>query len=132
MTTIIIRTPAPPCDSCRGACCIAPKGAKTLAALNPEEVPHFPEAIRRKDGEMALPVKADGRCVHLGDDNQCQIYDQRPQVCRQFNCLHGYCLGRNRHGFFLQDHPEIVELIELQYPDFVARKIQEQYARPVI
>jgi len=25
-------------------------------------------------------------CVHLGDDNRCQIYEHRPRACREFDC----------------------------------------------
>ena len=33
-----------------------------------------------------LPYKS-GKCVFLdGHTNQCKIYDQRPGVCRTFNC----------------------------------------------
>ena len=81
---------------------------------------------------MALPVKPDGRCIHLGDDNQCQIYERRPRVCQQFNCLYGYCLGRTRHGFFLQDNPDVVTLLETTYPEYTHNARIEQAKKPEI
>ncbi len=129
---LTILTPAPPCDKCHGTCCTTGPGHETLAALEPEEHDRFPEAVVKRDGTRALPVTAAGRCIHLGDDSRCQIYDRRPIVCQQFNCLFGYWLGRNRHGFFLQDHPEVVELIELTYPDFVAARNAERLQRPIL
>lgn len=46
------------CTKC-GACCIAPD----IAALS-------------------KPLGL--RCPHLSDDNLCQVYDNRPQVCRSY------------------------------------------------
>ena len=46
------------CSRC-GACCVAPD----IAAL---------------DKPLGL------RCPHLGADNLCQVYDRRPQVCRDY------------------------------------------------
>ncbi len=28
-----------------------------------------------------MPSKKDGSCVYLNSDNQCDIYDSRPEVC---------------------------------------------------
>jgi Fe-S-cluster containining protein len=47
-----------PCRQC-GACCIAPD----IAAL-------------------AKPLGQ--RCMHLGSDNLCSIYSQRPDICRRY------------------------------------------------
>jgi Fe-S-cluster containining protein len=47
-----------PCTSC-GVCC------KTL----PRRVPGW-------------PLRADGACAHLQDDDRCAIYATRPDVCR--------------------------------------------------
>ena len=38
------------------------------------------DIARRSKG--ILPVKEDGSCGFLGDDNRCTIYHWRPQVCR--------------------------------------------------
>lgn len=46
------------CSKC-GACCVAPD----IAAL---------------DKPLGL------RCPHLGDDNLCRAYEQRPAVCRSY------------------------------------------------
>jgi hypothetical protein len=31
--------------------------------------------------------KAPGRCIALGEDSLCSIYDNRPSVCREFPAL---------------------------------------------
>jgi Fe-S-cluster containining protein len=46
------------CSQC-GACCVAPD-------------------------VTSLGKAAGVRCVHLMDDNKCEIYDDRPLVCRQY------------------------------------------------
>jgi len=46
------------CTRC-GACCVAPD----IAAL---------------DKPLGL------RCPHLGEDNLCRVYENRPQVCRDY------------------------------------------------
>ena len=33
-----------------------------------------------------LKKKEDGSCIFLDDNNNCSIYENRPRVCREFNC----------------------------------------------
>ncbi len=33
-------------------------------------------------------AKEDGSCIHLDDENQCKIYDSRPEVCRVSFAIH--------------------------------------------
>lgn len=47
------------CSQC-GLCC------KVVGSI-----PGFPE-----------PVKEDGSCAHLNEDNTCSIYEKRPLICR--------------------------------------------------
>lgn len=126
---------SPPCDQCRAACCTRP-GHAALVYLHEDEIGQFPEAIhvpsRHEPEKMMLPVNAQGRCIFLGDDNRCRIYERRPRACREFNCLYSYRLGKNRHGFFLEDHPDVVQLIETLRPAFAESRILEQRQRPEI
>lgn len=41
------------------------------------------EIIGDKNGEV-YPFTEDGKCVFLTPDNRCAIYDDRPDVCRQY------------------------------------------------
>lgn len=34
----------------------------------------------------ATGITVEHRCVHLGDDNLCKIYENRPEYCRNFFC----------------------------------------------
>jgi len=40
---------------------------------------------RSPDGELVLQRRWDGACVHLGEQG-CTVYEQRPAVCRTFDC----------------------------------------------
>ena len=40
---------------------------------------------RSLDGEVVLQRRSDGACVHLGERG-CTVYEQRPAVCRTFDC----------------------------------------------
>lgn len=115
--------PLPPCQSCNGACCSLP------VEIDGDEVADFPDAVcvpeqcgNRVVDTWMLPRKADGRCVYLDVNNRCRIYERRPRVCREFNCLCGYKLTAQRHSFFLDEHPEVARLIELQYPEWAASR----------
>ncbi len=72
---------SPPCDGCT-ACCREPK---LHVDLDNDEVVNFPGAVQRADGKWYLPKREDGSCVHL-IDNQCSIYDKRPNACRLYDC----------------------------------------------
>jgi Putative zinc- or iron-chelating domain len=71
-----------PCGACT-ACCHYPavvvdekRDRKRLARLLTERSP---------DGELVLQRRSDGACVHLGKQG-CTVYEQRPAVCRTFDC----------------------------------------------
>jgi Fe-S-cluster containining protein len=40
---------------------------------------------RDADGELVLRRRADGACIYLGERG-CTVYEQRPSVCRSFDC----------------------------------------------
>lgn len=44
---------------------------------------HDRAAVFIEEGEWYLLVYT--RCKHLGDDNLCQSYDTRPQICRDYS-----------------------------------------------
>jgi Putative zinc- or iron-chelating domain len=71
-----------PCGGC-SACCHYPgivvdekRDRKLLAHLLTERSPN---------GELVLQRRSDGACVHLGERG-CTVYEQRPAVCRTFDC----------------------------------------------
>ena len=40
---------------------------------------------RSPEGELVLQRRSNGACVHLGGRG-CTVYEQRPAVCRTFDC----------------------------------------------
>ncbi len=100
----------PPCEQCTAACC---KQTTQPAAVMLEEYEIDYESILVNDCLMGI-VRAipyvNNKCFYL-TDNKCSIYDRRPVRCREFNCVLGY--NKNRFSFFLEDHPDVVRLIEL-------------------
>ena len=64
--------------------------------------------------EKVLPYR-EGRCVFLGGDDRCLIYDDRPINCRRFQCVGGFnagCTAGGRHGTFLTRNPAVLALLE--------------------
>jgi Fe-S-cluster containining protein len=128
-------TPDPPCNQCQAACCHQSFDHPFAVLLREDEHDQFPEAVITDLGEGSGPVwralpYVDGKCIHLGGDNRCQIYDRRPQGCRDFNCLFSYRLRQKYHGFFLEDRPELVAVIEATYPQWTEARKAEQPRRP--
>lgn len=104
----------PPCARCRGYCCKSDQ--PFIVRLLPEEAGKYhAAAYDDKEGTHALPT-VDGRCVYLDDNDRCRVYADRPQRCREFSCLAGYAACGGRHSFLLEDHPDLVELLEAEYP----------------
>ncbi len=62
----------PPCSECTGACCIS----YDVIVLEPDEVKHF--------GVPHILIGSDG-CQYL-EKGRCSIHNERPQVCRNFDC----------------------------------------------
>jgi Fe-S-cluster containining protein len=50
-----------------------------------DEVPDYMMVEAEFDNVWHMRQHPDGRCIALGADNACTIYDTRPTVCRQFD-----------------------------------------------
>lgn len=77
-----------PCGSCR-ACCrasyfihIRTDETRTLAAVPPAWLVSAPGT---RSGDKVIGVTPDGSCPLLSRNN-CSIYDDRPQTCRDYDC----------------------------------------------
>ena len=111
-----------PCDLCTAACCrqnghefavlLEGEGERRRFAAFAEDVP-----VEHEGGitlERVIPYR-DGRCVFLGTDDRCTIYDDRPGNCRRFQCVTGYHLGGGqvgRHSRFLDQNRTVLGLLE--------------------
>lgn len=110
-----------PCDRCFAACC-KQNGHDYAVLLEGDELRKFAafsievkvHAGSRIASERVLSYRS-GRCVFLGPDDRCTIYDDRPAACRRFECLSGFHQrGRDlaRHGEFLARNPRVAEMLD--------------------
>jgi len=108
-----------PCGSCVAACC-KQNGHDYAVLLRGDEVRKFAawsiNAQLKQDDQLiterVLPY-AEGRCQFLGTDDGCTIYEDRPQSCREFECVTAYNNdGVGRHGRFLQLNPHVLKLLD--------------------
>jgi Fe-S-cluster containining protein len=110
-----------PCDLCTAACC-RQNGHEFAVLLEGEferrRFAPFSRDVAVNSGgrvvvERVLPYR-DGRCVFLGTDNRCTIYDDRPRNCPRFQCIDGF---RRRggdtggHGEFLRLNPRVLKML---------------------
>jgi Fe-S-cluster containining protein len=111
-----------PCDLCTAACC-RQNGHDYAVLLEGEQERRRFAAFAmdiaisgdgRTSVERVLPYR-NGRCVFLGDDGRCSIYDDRPMNCRRFQCVSGYHQGGasvGRHSTFLSRNGGVLKVLE--------------------
>jgi Fe-S-cluster containining protein len=114
----LVGTGVSPCGRCFAACC-RQNGHAYAVLLEGEERRRFAlwavDVRIERDGavtvEKVLPY-AQGRCVFLGDDDRCTIYEARPAACRRFECAPELDRhGPGRHGRFLELNPRVLALL---------------------
>ncbi|MFC1567030.1 YkgJ family cysteine cluster protein [bacterium] len=86
----------PDCKNCEGECC----SYVTIQIDEPEDQSDY-ETLRWyllhenvhvfKDEERDWYVEVKSKCKALGKDNQCRIYDKRPEICRDHGLGHEEC-----------------------------------------
>ena len=105
-----------PCHVCTAACC-KQNGHTYAVLLEPDEhrkfAPFSVDAPIQNGSlraiERVLPYR-DGRCMFLGGDDLCTIYEDRPQSCRNFECIKGYKPQRG-HSAFLLRNPAVLAIL---------------------
>jgi Fe-S-cluster containining protein len=111
-----------PCDRCTAACC-KQNGHEYAVLLEGDERRKFAafavDALMAGDAcsvvEKVLPYR-EGRCVFLGGDDRCTIYEDRPMNCRRFECVTGYHQAGadlTTHSRFLSLNPAVRRLLEV-------------------
>lgn len=84
----------PTCAKGCGACChleveVTQDEGELLARLVLDGLSIDParlavQAARpRRSADWGFPIREDNRCVFLGDDDACRIYEARPSICRK-------------------------------------------------
>ena len=110
-----------PCHLCIAACC-KQNGHEYSVLLEPTEYGRFGpfavEFVVQKGNvravERVLPYRH-GRCVFLGHDDRCTVYENRPTSCRRFECITGFHHGGgdcSSHSRFLKRNPNVLALLE--------------------
>jgi len=111
-----------PCHLCKGANCCRQNGHDYAVLLEDHEYRRFaPYAVdfviehaRVRIVEKVLPY-INGQCGFLGADQRCLIYDDRPENCRNFQCIafyHNNGRTSGEHGLFLHLNPEILQMLD--------------------
>jgi Fe-S-cluster containining protein len=108
-----------PCELCTAACC-KQNGHEYAVRLRGDEKRKFAafavdvpiERAGEIQFERVLPYVKE-RCQFLGADDRCAIYEDRPQSCREFQCVEAFnAKGNGRHGRFLELNPRVCEMLE--------------------
>ena len=86
----------PPCGDCN-ACC--------RSGFDISFTPHADEGREYLFINGLLPKDPDGVCAHLIDD-KCVVYDDRPSVCRRYDCRTLAFAGMT------SKHPLVAEVVE--------------------
>ena len=82
-----------PCAGCSACCYYA--GIPVDKKRDRKRLPHL-LTERNADGELVLQRRADGACVHLGEQG-CTVYEHRPSTCRSFDCRAFSAMGLVEH-----------------------------------
>lgn len=109
-----------PCDLCTAACC-RQNGHEYAVLLDGEaerrRFAPWSRDVRMDAGgqgvvERVLPYR-DGRCVFLGEDDRCTIYEDRPVNCRRFQCVDAFHPGGRvgEHGRFLRLNSHVLNIL---------------------
>lgn len=63
--------------------------------------------------KLVIPYDKFGDCIFLGTNMRCSIYEERPTLCRLFDCRVGFKPDQplDRQGLFIQARPAVVELL---------------------
>jgi Fe-S-cluster containining protein len=107
-----------PCGQCTAACCTQ-NGHDYAALLDGDEVRRLAayavSVVIRSGGGVVVErvlTYVGGRCIFLGDDDRCLIYDDRPAACRAFECVTAFNRdGVGRHGTFLVRNPRVRQML---------------------
>lgn len=68
---------------CKAGCCGVFPIPSDIFNRNKEKMVRTPEELLESK-DFVIPVTADNFCVFLNQDLSCNIYDDRPDICREF------------------------------------------------
>ena len=68
---------------CKANCCGIVPFPKSIYYANQDKMNRQPIDTMIVESDI-IPITNDGHCVFLNEDLSCNIYDQRPDVCRKY------------------------------------------------
>ncbi len=84
------------CGACQ-KCCKSNPGIQILPEVgdDPDLYEGYTEVIQ---GQLLLKRQSNGDCIYLDSERGCTNYENRPSICRSFDCRRGYVhwMGRSR------------------------------------
>ena len=73
------------CEACGARCCTI---ALPMPWTDDRKIEWFNTVVEKMEGVKALENGLYAfTCGYLGKDNKCTIYETRPQMCRDYNCV---------------------------------------------
>lgn len=70
------------CQKCGDECCTE----YTIYGYTDEDFIEFLKAHYGVEVIEAVQLKIPHRCIHLTDEGLCDIYENRPKMCREYQC----------------------------------------------
>lgn len=91
------------------------------------QMAHQKVSIYIEEGEWFLSV--DNRCRFLGNDDRCQIYETRPQVCRDYEAVD--CAYDSEYDFDMEfrTYEEFKEYVTIRLQSGGAAKVKKLQSR---
>lgn len=116
------QAPPPPCKPCGAACCRDHGVWPFATALTPAESKHplftgvkthNPDKDDRDRFPYIIKYKQ-GKCPFLNDGtSRCRIYDNRPDVCKEYDCRDRFAYVGDKSPFFRKNE-KLVTLLRAQ------------------
>ncbi len=76
------------CGACQ-KCCQNNPGIQILPEVG-DKPELYGDNVEIIDGAMVLKRQSNGNCVYLDSERGCTNYENRPAICRSFDCRRGY------------------------------------------
>lgn len=67
------------CKKC-GKCC------SNILPLSVEEIKNIKKIPNKKENKLLVDANWEMRCPFLNSSNKCDIYEERPLICREYDC----------------------------------------------
>ncbi len=76
------------CGACQ-KCCQNNPAIQILPEVG-DDPALYGDNVEFVEGTMVLKRQSNGSCIYLDSDSGCSNYENRPAICRSFDCRRGY------------------------------------------